>query len=277
MTAVLLSLATFFSTALGGLFALRRRGQLYLIMAFSAGLLVAAALLDLLPNALDLAAKSGRSADAVLIAAGVGFILFYSLDHVVHILAAAHLGTHAGHAHHAQRHDEHVHEHEHDHAHDADEAAARPARGRGLSSGAGTIAALGLVIHSFLDGAAIGSAFSASSSIGVLVALAVIAHDFGDGVSTISIVLGSRGSLRASLGWLIADAVAPVVGAATPLLASISTGHLALLLGLFAGTFLVIGAVHLLPEAQHEEQGRTLPAFLAGCVIIFLATRITGA
>jgi hypothetical protein len=37
MTAVVLLLLTFISTALGGLFALHRRGQLYLVMGFSAG------------------------------------------------------------------------------------------------------------------------------------------------------------------------------------------------------------------------------------------------
>ena len=64
-------------------------------------------------------------------------------------------------------------------------------------------------MHSFLDGFAIGSAFHANSTIGGLVAIAVIAHDFGDGVSTVGVVLGSKGGFRASIGWLLADAIAP--------------------------------------------------------------------
>jgi ZIP family zinc transporter len=78
------------------------------------------------------------------------------------------------------------------------------------------------------------------------------------------------------MGWLAADALAPVLGAATPFVAAISPANLALLLGLFAGTFLVIGGVHLLPEAQHEEQGRTLPAFFAGCALVYIVSRLAG-
>ena len=60
MTALLLAIATFVSTALGGLFALHRRRHLYLVMAVAAGLLVGSALLDLLPDALQLVTERGR-------------------------------------------------------------------------------------------------------------------------------------------------------------------------------------------------------------------------
>jgi zinc transporter ZupT len=119
-------------------------------------------------------------------------------------------------------------------------------------------AALGLTVHSFLDGFAIGSAFQANSRIGALVAIAVITHDFGDGVSTVGIVLGSRGRVLASVGWLVADAAAPVVGCGAALLLSISQGMIADLLGYCAGSFLFIGAAHLLPAAQREAEGSRL-------------------
>jgi ZIP family zinc transporter len=176
MTALILSILTFFSTALGGLFALRRRRQLYLVMGFSAGVLVAAALLDLLPAAFEAVKESGQSTDeGVLLAAALGFLLFHGADRLIH----------------------------------------RRSEGNEAHQGSGTFgfaAAFGLTAHSFLDGFAIGGAFRANSTIGWLVAIAVIAHDFGDGVSTVGVVLGSRGGLRASVGWLLADAVAPVVG-----------------------------------------------------------------
>ena len=76
MTALLLSVLTFFSTALGGLFALRRRNQLYLVMGFSAGVLVAAALLDLLPEALEFAHQLSTWSDkTVFFAAALGFLI----------------------------------------------------------------------------------------------------------------------------------------------------------------------------------------------------------
>jgi len=239
MTAILLSVLTFFSTALGGLLALRRRQQLYLVMGFAAGLLVAAALLDLLPDAFEVVHQSGQSdMGNVFLAAAIGFLAFYAIDWLVHRGAAGH---------------------------------EIPQQ----KTAFGSVAALGLTVHSFLDGFAIGSAFRVNSTIGILVAIAVIAHDFGDGVSTVSVVLGSRGRLRTSVGWLLADAVAPVVGAGAAQLLSISQSLMADLLGFFAGSFLFIGAAHLLPEAGQEgNRQRLFVSVLAGFGFIFVVTHI---
>ncbi|HEX5504861.1 MAG TPA: hypothetical protein VFW96_19745 [Thermomicrobiales bacterium] len=239
MIALILSFVTFGSTLLGGLFALHRRRQLHLVMGFAAGVLVGAALLDLLPEALDLAgATPGAATSTVLRGAVLGFLVFYGLDRSVHLLAAGHAESHAGGA-------------------------------------FGTAAALGLTIHSFLDGFAIGSAFRAATAIGVLVAIAVIAHDFGDGVSTVAVVLGAKGSARASLAWLVADALAPVAGAGAALWLAVSPAFLVGVLGFFAGSFLFIGAAHLLPEAGREGGGVALPlAVVAGFAFIALVTQV---
>jgi zinc transporter ZupT len=239
MTAIALSVLTFFSTALGGLFALRWRKQLYLVMGFSAGILVAAALLDLLPDALQIASDSKQSSqNNVLLGAALGFLAYYSLEFFVHRGAAGHEQLQGG------------------------------------PAAFGSMAALGLTVHSFLDGFAIGSAFQASSTIGALVAIAVIAHDFGDGVSTVGVVLGSWGGVRASIGWLLADSLAPVAGCAAALLISISPGRIADLLGFFAGSFLFIGAAHLLPEAQQEGKvGWLYLTVVIGFGFIFIVSR----
>lgn len=239
MTVFVLAVATFVSTLLGGLVALHRRHQFHIVTAFAAGVLIAAALLDLLPEAFEQAAASGESSiDNVLLAASFGFLVFYALDRFVHSSAAMH----------------------------------GPLPGKAAF---GTVAALGLTIHSFLDGFAIGSAFRIDPTIGALVAVAVIAHDFGDGISTVGIVLGSRGGIRESLGWLVADAVAPVVGAAIALMIAISTGTLVNLLGFFAGSFLFIGGAHLLPESSHEGKGIQVPAtFVSGFIFIFVVTHL---
>ena len=50
MTAVLLSLATFVSTSVGGLFALRFRDRLHLILSFSSGVLLGVVSFDILPE-----------------------------------------------------------------------------------------------------------------------------------------------------------------------------------------------------------------------------------
>ena len=54
MTVLLIGLATFMSTLLGGLFALRYRDKLHLILGFSAGAVMGVAFFDLLPEAFSL-------------------------------------------------------------------------------------------------------------------------------------------------------------------------------------------------------------------------------
>jgi ZIP family zinc transporter len=284
VSALLLSILTFFSTALGGAFALRYRNKLYLIMGFSAGILVAAALVDLLPEAAEMigwspqqavAEKSAHQAfidftdpSSVFLSAVLGFLLYYSLDFFVHLGAAGHV---------------HHHDHNHHHPHTVPPG---PEPTSSLtthhlpltaptSTRFGSIAALGLVVHSLLDGFAIGGASHTDSKFLILVAIAVLAHDFGDGVTTVGIVLGFRGGLRASIGWLLADAIAPVIGCAMALAINISPAVLANLLGFFAGSFLFIGAAHLLPEAQHEGKRPWLYlAVVAGFIFITFVSRV---
>jgi zinc transporter, ZIP family len=238
MTALALSVVTFFSTALGGWVALRHRGRLFQVVGFAAGLLIATAFLELLPEAVELAQHGEPpTVQAVYISALLGFLAYFALDVLLHRGAAGHQGPH---------HPAHLE--------------------------FGTATALGLCIHSFLDGFAIGGAFQAGPKIGVLVALAVIAHDFGDGVSTVGVVLSAQGGTRSSVAWLLADAAAPIIGCAAALGVQISEGLIAKSLGFFAGSFLFIGAAHLLPEAQQEAKGRWLyPAVFAGFGFALLA------
>lgn len=220
LAAIVFSIVTFFSTAAGGLFALHQRKHLYLVMGAAAGLLLGAALFDLLPEAIELSRPSPLHA---AIGCAAGFAVFFAVEKFVHLGAAAHQKDDAVRA-------------------------------------FGSVAALGLTIHSFLDGLAIGSAFVADTRLGVIVGLAVVGHDFGDGVSTVGVVLGSKGALRSSIGWLLADAVAPVVGAVVALQLHVPRSTLAYLLAFFAGSFLFLGGAHLLPEAARSGHRGKLAA-----------------
>ena len=81
----------------------------------------------------------------------------------------------------------------------------------------------------------------------------------------------------ASLGWLFADAAAPVVGCAAGLGIHISPGFIGTLLGFFAGSFLFIGAAHLLPEAEHEGKSPWLYfAVVAGFAFVVVIGQLLG-
>ena len=236
----------FFSTLLGGAAALRLRHRLHPFMAFAAGVLVATALADLLPEGTELIGTTNPVVPGA--AAALGFLAFSALEAFVH---------------------RETWEHEHQRrTSQADNKSDRPSQTLVL---AGPIS---LIAHSILDGLAIGLAFRANTEIGLVVALAVLAHDFADGMNIVTLALaqGSRVTLARAL--LFIDALAPLVGAAIGTFAHIENDVLGALLCAFSGVFIAIGAGHLLPEAQHQRPGASpqlvLLAGVGGAIVLFV-------
>lgn len=83
MTIVIISIIASISALLGGIIALRMRDQLHLILGFSAGAIVGAALLDLIPEAVHMSAAIGLDVDGVTALTAVGFLAYLSLDRFV--------------------------------------------------------------------------------------------------------------------------------------------------------------------------------------------------
>ena len=236
--AIFVSIGTFLSTLLGGLFALHLQDRLHLILGFSAGALIGVAFFDLIPESLDFMERAAAGQTVGSVVAG-GFFLYMVLDRTI--------------APHGRR------------------AARIEKLWRRGALGAGSLS-----VHSFLDGLAIGIAFKVSSSIGAIVSAAVIAHDFSDGINTVSVILRNRGDGRAALGWLLIDALAPVAGAATTLMLSFPQYVLGLCLAWFAGIFLYIGASDLLPESYHDHPtAGTTVMTLVGVLVVYIVARLT--
>jgi zinc transporter ZupT len=139
----------------------------------------------------------------------------------------------------------------------------------------GMIGAASFSAHSVLDGFAMGVAFQASREIGLIVAAAVLAHDFADGLNTVNVVMKNGGTRGFALRWLAVDAIAPVIGAGLSLLLTPGAGLLAILLALFCGFFLHIGASGLLPES-HRAYPRPATTFatLLGAGFLYVVTEL---
>jgi len=235
---ILISIFAFIFTLLGGLFALRFKDKLHLILGFSAGAVVAVAFFDLLPEALELARVYPVSLITTFVA--VGFASYMVLDRLVIM---------HGHA-----------DDEHDH-HDR----------RGFL-GAGSLS-----IHSFLDGVAIGLAFQVSTAVGAIVATAVLVHDFSDGINTVGLIMKNGGERKKAFKWLLVDAIAPVVGIISTMFFSLPEQTLGIVLAVFTGFFLYIGASDLLPESHHNHPTVwTTVSTLIGMVVLFCAISIAG-
>lgn len=234
MTIILVSLATFFSTLFGGLFALKFKDRLHLILGFSAGAVIGVAFFDLIPEALELGSKI-YSLSTVVAVMALGFAIYLIIDRFILL--------------HAHGEEDHI---------------------RMGNFGAGTLS-----VHSFLDGIGIGLAFKVAPALGMVVAFAVLAHDFSDGINTVNFVLKNKGDKSRAFKWLIMDALAPILGVVTTLFFTIPTEDLGLLLALFSGFFLYIGASDLIPESHHAHPVKwTTIATLLGMGTLFVIIRL---
>jgi ZIP family zinc transporter len=139
----------------------------------------------------------------------------------------------------------------------------------------GHVGAASLTAHSLMDGLAIGLGFQASPAVGVVLAAAVLAHDLADGANTVTISqLGGESAGRAR-AWLAADAAAPLAGIALSRFLAPPAGVLALVLALFAGVFLYIGASELLPESHRRHPSLwTTVSTLIGAGLIWVVVRL---
>jgi ZIP family zinc transporter len=224
----------------GGLLALRLDAYRAFVLAFAAGALVASALIGVIPDALELLARSDapRYQHHLMFACSLGFLSFYLLEQLTHSSDDPHDLTpkHASHA--------------------------------------GLWGAAGIGVHSLLDGAAIGEAFHVGTAVGWVVALAVIVHKFADGVSTVGILVSTGRSTRTTHRMLGFTAVAPLVGLALQGLVPLPLSMMALVLGWFAGVFLYLGSGALIPAAHAASHSRWLPAAtLSGMTLVYLVSR----
>ena len=233
--AIPLGVVVMAGTFAGGYLGLRFSHTLPTVLALSGGIVVAVAVFDVWPEAVELIGDPHE----VGLLVGAGFVGFFLLERVLVL-------------------------------HHRDD----PEQARSHHQ-VGVAGALGLSVHSFIDGLGIGLAFGVDTETGLLVFLAVVAHDFADGLNTVSFVLSQSGDRKQAVRWLRIDAVAPVLGAAVGSVLTISDAALGHILGLYAGFFLYLGATDLLPEAHHEHGSwARVGLTLLGFAFVFAITQV---
>ncbi|MCL5784135.1 MAG: ZIP family metal transporter [Patescibacteria group bacterium] len=241
MEPILLSLLTFISTILGGVFGIRNRDRLHYVMSFTAGVLLGVSFFDILPESISIITENKFDVTPFTIMIVLGFLIFHVLEKSVAI--------------------HHAHEEEYaDHKHPT----------------VGLVGASGLSFHSFLDGIGIGLGFQVSTHVGLLISLAVIAHDFSDGLNTVTIMLTHKNKASKVYKMLLLDAITPILGVLSTFLFKIPQNILVMYLGFFIGFLLYIGASDLLPEAHSKHSSwKMLGLTILGAAFIFTVTRFT--
>jgi zinc transporter, ZIP family len=241
--AVFVALGAFLMTLAGGWTAQRVTDRRHLVLGLAGGLMLGVVGLDLLPEAIKAASSEVFGVPAALLLFVAGFLLAHLVERLLAARQASHGGEETG----------------------------------GRAPEVGLTAAAAMVGHSAMDGVAIGAAFQVDGGMGTAVALAVVAHDFADGFNTYTITSLYGNARRKAMAMLFADAVAPVVGAASTAFVTIPEGLLGGYLGLFGGVLLYLAAAEILPEAHHEHPAHsTLLCTVAGAAFIWLVVGIAG-
>jgi ZIP family zinc transporter len=244
LAAFLVSAAAFLSAFLGGVVALRAVSRVGIIIAIGAGIRIGAAFFDLIPEAVKLV---GGALDQVMLATAFGFLAFY----VIEKLTAVHVGH---------------------------EAAAELDHGDASHRHVGVIGASGMSIHSFLDGVALAAGLAVGGGLGIVIAVVVVIHRFSDGISVVSLLLASQTPVREAYRWVAVVAIAPVLGVLLGLVVTVPDQILGLMLAVFAGFFLYVGAAELLPEAHRSDRSRwVVLATVGGVVAIYFFSLWAGA
>lgn len=137
----------------------------------------------------------------------------------------------------------------------------------------GVVAALGIGIHSFVDGVVYAITFQASVLMGVVAAIGMIAHELSEGVITYVVLseAGVKQHLVHIYALFIASLTTPL-GAfiAYPFVSKLNQSALGLAIGFSAGAVMYVGASHLLPEATERGKQHSLIAFAAGVLVATL-------
>ncbi len=221
--------------------AARRNALLPHLVSFATGALLGAALLALLPHALE----SGGGTHGIGIALAGGIIAFFVLEKMV-------LWRHC-----------HV---------DACEAHGPTDLHRAKASA--TLILWGDAFHNILDGVLIAAAFLTDRHLGIVTTIAVFAHEIPQEVGDLAVLLNGGMSRRRALVLNVAVSLASVAGAAIAwFLLARALEWLPYALAIAAASFLYVAVADLIPGLHRRVDARTS---VQQVLLIALGILVTG-
>jgi zinc transporter ZupT len=225
----------------GALVAHRQWSNRYLkyFIAVGAGFMLATAVLEMIPESLALASEAGGKSQAigetpvVFLWVLAGYFLVHFFEHT--LAPHFHFGE-------EEHHDQLAHSH------------------------ASYAALLGLGIHTFFDGVAIGAGLLVSSWLGGVIFVAILLHKLPEGFTVASLMLASGKSARAAVLSSALLGAMTLLGMAFMFVVHGTVGYA---LPLAAGVTLYVAATDLVPESNKEHGvGMGALVFLGVAVMI---------
>jgi zinc and cadmium transporter len=220
------------------------------LVSVATGLLLATALLHLLPEAI---ATLGNTPRVWYLLVG-GILGLFCVEQIV--AAIVHTGDTGV-----------VHVHAHGHTHHS----LRPANLIVASS-----------LHSFLDGVSVAAAFAAGPRVGWITALAISLHEVPHRVGDFAVLLHAGYSATNALRMAVLPSLGALLGVALVAAFGASGGTAVYwLLPISAASFLYIACVNLLPELRHQHSRLAIAlqmlCLFGGAALVALVAGLPGA
>lgn len=221
-------------------------------VSFATGALIGAALLGLLPEAMEGIGPGGEHAIGAALVVGLG--VFFIIEKLV---LWRHAHSHAGEG--ANGRDSHSHDHGHGgHGHAGHSHHGHGSHGHSHDGAAGVLVLIGDSIHNALDGILIAAAFLTNVPLGLVTTLAVAAHEIPHRVGDFAILLHAGMSRRRALILNMATGFASVLGGIAAYFGlNRAQEALPYALALAAAGFLYIAVAGLIPGLHRRADPRT--------------------
>jgi zinc and cadmium transporter len=241
LSLLLYSLAGGLFSLFGGLLLLWKPGVthkiIHILISFGAGAFLAAAFLDIFPEALEISANY----HGVLLSALVGFVIFFVLERL--FMSIHSLGHH-----------------DHDHSSHTESLSYLVILGDGL--------------HNFLDGILIALAYLANPVLVWPTTLAIAAHEIPQEIGDFSILMRLNWKRSHIIAVNIIQSLLTIPGVMLGLFAGqYLVAYLPYVLGGTAGIFIYIAASDLIPELHHlsghKHFGKTVFPLIASIVLMY--------
>lgn len=212
-----------------------------ILTSFAAGVLLATAFLDLLPEGIEHLEEVGGG--NVFVPALVGIVIFFLLERTF------------------------VWFHHHHDAHGTKPTVWMITFGDG--------------VHNFIDGVAIAATYMINPAIGMTTAIAVAAHEIPQEIADFSILLSKGLSKKRAILFNVASSLTALVGATGMyFFSNIFEMHLGTMVAFTAGMFSYIALSDLIPELHHADNRKeSFPqalAFIVGICLVILIKNLLG-
>ncbi|HEY4210572.1 MAG TPA: ZIP family metal transporter [Steroidobacteraceae bacterium] len=220
-------------------------------VSFATGALLGAALLALLPEAMEGVGADGAHRIGVALVVGLG--VFFVIEKLV-LWRHSHgtNGSRGGH-----EHGGHVHGHDHGNAHEGHSHQGHT-HGDARDRASGVLILVGDSVHNVLDGILIAAAFLTDKPLGLVTTFAVAAHEIPHRLGDFALLVHSGMTQRRALALNMATGLAAVMGGVIAYFGlSRAMGALPYALALAAAGFLYIAVAGLIPALHRRTDART--------------------